>query len=118
MAAIPTVKTFCGCCDLKTACVVIAWFRIAGAVIAILVYLFLFAFFKYLFDESDKENIESERDEDEKNLEIALKAIVYIALAFKLVLAVINICFSYLFIQGANSVRRRPSPSMKSQMQI
>lgn len=109
MVAIPTVNSFCGCCDLKVACVIIASSRFIIYTIAILVYFVLFFFFGYaLTEDRSKSTPESVKDSltDSKLIEVEIGIFVYLWLIIKFVIAVVNILCSYWFIRGATSVRR------------
>lgn len=102
MVAIPTVNSFCGCCDLKVACVVIASLRIIGSIIIILVYLFLLFIIGADSIKSDTENrAESGSDPTDGVIEVLL----YVWLIVQFVVAVVNILCAYWFIRGVTSVK-------------
>lgn len=97
MVAVPTVKSFCGCCDLKVPCIVLAALRFSLFVvffIAIILYFLIFGFIFY----NGSDDIKTER------LGIMV-ALVFIWPILVLPIILINIIFSYWFIRGAVSVR-------------
>lgn len=100
MVTVPRVRSFCGCCDLKTACIVIAALKIIGCITAILVYLIGF----FIVDEVLKDKEKDDEDvHDAKKLKI-VEIIVYICLIVAFVIAVVTILYSYWFIRGIVSV--------------
>lgn len=117
VVAIPTVKSFCQCCELKVPCIVIASFRIIGCIIAIFVYFFPFFFLEHTLTEvSESENktkvfleIGSEDGKYESpNIKFDGRLLfIKVWIIVQLVIAVVNILFSYCFIRGAFSVKDR-----------
>lgn len=90
MVAIPTVKSFCGCCELKIPCIVIAVLRLIAYIFAVLTYLYLFVFLDMAFKE--KQN----RYFKEEQAEILIKVLAF---------AVgVNTFVSIFFIVGARVV--------------
>ncbi len=99
MVAIPTVKSFLGCIDLKVACITIAAFRLVISIILLIV-LFIFYFvFKEALDDASK----TESDKEASKIFTTIFAI-YLIIAVPIIF--INILFAYWFIRGATSVRR------------
>lgn len=92
MGGIPTVKSFCGCCDLKVPCIVMASLRMIGYIAAVLAYLYFFVFLEYVF--RDKQN----RTFKEEQVELLIKVLVFVVS--------VNTFVSILFIVGVRSVRR------------
>lgn len=102
MVAIPTVKSFCGCCDLKVACVVIASLRIIGSIIVILIYSFLFFL---LGTDSIKSETENRAESGSAPTDGVIEVLLYVWLIIQCVVGVVNILCSYWFIRGVTSVK-------------
>lgn len=100
MGDLPTVKSFCCCCDLKTACIVIAAFRIIASIIGILVLVLLFFVFGEVINQYEDGDPNTTADSD------FLSLYVMFWIMFLIPIYIINMLFAYWFIQGATSVGR------------
>lgn len=92
MDAFLRVKSFCGCCDLRVPCIVMAVLRMILYIIGVLMYLYYFVFLDFIF--KDKEN----RNFNDDQVEVLIRILVFIVS--------VNIFVSVLFILGVKSVRR------------
>lgn len=91
MVAIPTVKTFCGCCDLKIPCIVMAILRLIVYIISVLAYLYFFVVLEIIF--RDKQN----RYFRDEQVDVLIRVLVFVVS--------VNIFVTILFIIGVKSVR-------------
>lgn len=91
MVAIPTVKTFCGCCDLKIPCIVMAILRLIVYIISVLAYLYFFVVLEIIFRE--KQN----RYFRDGQVDVLIRVLVFVVS--------VNIFVTILFIIGVKSVR-------------
>lgn len=103
MVAVPIVKSFCGCCDLKVSCVVIASIRLVLAIILFVIIICYLLMFGYIFSEIDKSNTQGKIDYAAYHL--ADEIYNWFILLIPVVL--INIVFSYWFIQSVTTVRSK-----------
>lgn len=92
MVGIPTVKSFCGCCELKIPCIVIAVLRLIIHIGAVFAYLYFFVFLDMVFREKQNRNFKDDQ------LDILIRVLVFVVS--------VNIVVTILFIVGARSVRR------------
>lgn len=96
MGGIRIVKSFCGCFDLKAACVALAGFRLGLSVFGVIVIIAIF------FGEIEKSLIKPESDKEALGI---LTVLMFIGLIIVFLITLINIIFSYWFIRGVISVR-------------
>ncbi len=98
MSEFPTVKYFCGCCDLKVSCIAIASFRMITAIIVFAVVLI-----PILVSLCVKEHSASKRHRDEFPI---IEFLLFMYGFIQYLVIFINIFASYNFILGVTSVRR------------
>lgn len=92
MAAIPTVKSFCGCCELKVPCIVLASIRMVVYIAAVLAYLYFYVVLHLVF--KDQQNRKFKDDQ----VDIVITILFFVVS--------VNTFVSILFIMGVKSVRR------------
>lgn len=97
MSGLSTVKSCCGCCDLKTVCILIAVLRLLGSifVLGLFIFVVVIAICGILLNKI-------ERPASENFLRVAAGYGIMVV-----PLLIINMIFSYWFIQGVHSVRRQ-----------
>lgn len=95
----PTVKTFCGCCNLRTACIIIAGLELIGSIIYILETIVVVI---VIGDADEFEDGDPTTTEDYN----IIRVLAIILMIILIPLSVINILFCYWFIRGATSVRK------------
>lgn len=100
MVQIPTVKTFCGCCDLKTSCIIIAVIQLVAATILLAVMLFMAFFTGLAVGQSETS---SNKDQEVEKGFVAL--FVFILFCLLIPLCALNILVCYWFIRGITMVR-------------
>lgn len=106
MVAIPRVRTFCGCCDLRTACVIIAALNIAGSIITISVFFIGLLFLNEAVNETFAEERQNdELNSDDEGLVVFAKILLYFWFFVVFILCFVTILFAYWFIRGIHSVR-------------
>lgn len=92
MVGIPTVKSFCGCCELRVPCIVLALIRMIVYIAGVLAFLYFFVFVDGIF--------KSEQNRHFKPDQVG----TIIRILFFVVS--VNTLVSILFIVGVKSVRR------------
>lgn len=93
MLELPTVRTFCGCCDLRLACIIIAAIKMVVAIIIFFVLTYLCL------------TVEVALEESQQNTG-ALQVGILVLFLILLPIAFINALFCYWFIRGAYYVRK------------
>lgn len=91
MVAFPTVKSFCGCCNLRVPCIVMAVLRMIIYIIAVLAFLYFFVFLPAVFQ--GKQN----RYWKGGQIEILIRVLTFVVS--------VNVFVTILFILGVKSVR-------------
>lgn len=104
MVSVPTVRSFCGCVDLKTACIAFAVIRIVISIIVLIVLLFVFVI---LEDETVEASDQSSNTSSGNKAAFGLIEFLYAAyIIIAAAVMVINILVSYWFIKGITTVRK------------
>ncbi|XP_037040542.1 uncharacterized protein LOC119077432 [Bradysia coprophila] len=98
MVAVPTVRTFLGCVDLRVACLVIAAIRLVISVVALVALLLVF-----LITEDAAVEASNEAKEDDKTAYGFLEFMIAVYSAILAVVLITNLLVTYWFIQGVTS---------------
>ncbi|XP_037047464.1 uncharacterized protein LOC119082161 [Bradysia coprophila] len=98
MVSIPTVKTFCGCCDLKIPCIVIALFRMVVCIITFIILIVAFMVTGYAVGIIENKQLEHEEDREAVKV---IAALIFTWLIALIPIVLIDIVTSYWFIRGA-----------------
>lgn len=101
MIAVPTVKSFLGCVDLKVACIVFAAIRMVVSIIVLIVLAFVFLIMEDTAVKTHNSTLFNPNRRSFRFLQFLIAVYVLIAA----VVIVINILATYWFIKGATSVK-------------
>ncbi len=93
MVGIPTVKSFCGCCELRIPCIVLASIRMIVYIAGVLAYLYFFVFLDAVFREKPNRAFKDDQ------VEILIRVLFFVLS--------VNTFVTILFIVGVKSVRHR-----------